>query len=314
VSRTQPRIGGRELSRIGLGCMQLSLGPAAGDEHRAIATIRAALEAGVTLLDTADAYAPGEHDIGHNERILARALQGWSARDDVVVATKAGHVRPGGGWELDGSPAHLRAACEASLRALEVEQLDVLQLHRPDPQVPFAESVGALSDLRDAGKIRHVGLSNVTVAQLEEAEAIVEIACVQNELSLRYLAPLGNGEVAACAQRGIPFLAFSPLGGRGAAVQAPAEPDPILPAVEAAAARHGVSTQRVTLAWLLALDPSIVPIPGSSRPETAADSAAATALRLAEAELAEISAALGRAHPAALTGNAASTSSAASSA
>jgi aryl-alcohol dehydrogenase-like predicted oxidoreductase len=162
---------------------------------------------------------------------------------------------------------------------LEAEAIDLYQLHRPDPDTPFAASVGALRDLRDEGKIRHVGLSNVTVAQLEEAEAIVPVAAVQNELSLRYLDPLGKGEVDACEERGIPFLAWSPLGGASAAKDGAGD------AVARIAAERGVSRQRVQLAWLLSLSPAVVPIPGSRRPETILDSVAAADLELSFAEL-----------------------------
>jgi aryl-alcohol dehydrogenase-like predicted oxidoreductase len=208
------RIGDRAVYPIGLGCMPLS---AVGrpDRGGAVATIHAALDAGVELLDTADAYAIDQDDIGHGERLIAEALRG--RRDDALVATKGGHVRHGTAWGLDGTPTHLRAACEASLRNLDREAIELYQLHRPDPRVPFSESVGALRDLRDEGKIVGVGLSNVTAAQLDEAAAIVPIAAVQNELSLGYPDPLVNGEVDACSAYGIPLLAWSPLGGMAAA-------------------------------------------------------------------------------------------------
>jgi aryl-alcohol dehydrogenase-like predicted oxidoreductase len=260
--------------------MPLSV-PGRPDEAQAIRTIHAALDAGVNLLDTADAYSDGEHDVGAGERLIARALQDVPAADRPLVATKGGHTRPGGRWELDGRPDYLRTACEASLRALEVDAIDLYQLHRPDPRTPFAESVGALRDLRDEGKIRHVGLSNVTVAQLEEAEAIVGVAAVQNELSLQYVEPLGKGEVAACEERGVAFLAWSPLGGASGASEAGSA----TPSVGRIAAGHGVSPQRVALAWLLSLSPSLLPIPGSRRPETIIDSVAATELELTPDEL-----------------------------
>jgi len=256
-------------------------------QEQAVRTIHAALDAGVNLLDTADAYSPGQDDVGHNERLIATALRG--RRDDVVVATKGGHIRPGGRWELDASPAHLRAACEASLRALQTDRIDLYQLHRPDPRVPYAESVGALRDLRDEGKLRWIGLSNCTVAQLEQAERIVEIASVQNELSPAYVDPLGKGEVAACAQRGIAFLPWSPLGGISAAADASAGVGPLREAAD----HHGVSPQRVALAWLLSLDPCVIPIPGASRPQTIADSAQAGELALTAGELSAIDAAVG---------------------
>jgi aryl-alcohol dehydrogenase-like predicted oxidoreductase len=276
------RLGDTQVFDIGLGCMPLSQHDHRPDEAQAIRTIHAALDAGATLLDTADAYALDEAEFGHNERLVARALRG--RRDGVMVATKGGHVRHGDGWALDGRPEYLRAACEASLRRLETDRIDLYQLHRPDPQVPFDESVGALRDLRDEGKIRLVGLSNVNVAQLEEALTIVDVAAVQNELSLRYTLPLAKGEVAACEARGIAFLAWSPLGGEHAAsTTAGAQP-----AVARIAAEHGVSPQRVALGWLLALSPVVIPIPGARRPETIRDSLAAAELRLTPAEMGAI--------------------------
>jgi aryl-alcohol dehydrogenase-like predicted oxidoreductase len=281
-------LGDTALTRIGLGCMPLSLGRG---RERGLAgeTIAAALDAGVNLLDTADAYALDESEVGHNERLIRDALIAYR-RDGPrpVLATKGGHTRHGTDWDLDGSPAHLRAACEASLRALGTDAIDLYQLHRPDPKVPYAESVGALRDLRDEGKVRHVGLSNANVAQLEEAERIVPIAAIQNELSPRYTAPLVNGEVAACAERGIAFLAWSPLGGIGASDQTTSG----VAAIGAIADARGVSPQRVTLAWLLSLSDAIVAIPGSSRPETIRDSVAALDLELEDAERERIGAEL----------------------
>jgi aryl-alcohol dehydrogenase-like predicted oxidoreductase len=275
------RLGDVPVYPVGLGCMPMS-GSGAPPEEQALRTIHAALDAGVNLLDTADAYSSGEHDVGTNERLIARALRGLERRP--LVATKGGHTRPGDRWELDGRPEHLRAACEASLKALETDRIDLYQLHRPDPDVPFAESVGALRDLRDQGKIRFVGLSNVTVAQLEEAESIVEISAVQNELSLTYTTPISKGEVAACAERGIPMLAWSPLGGASSASDAGTG----IPAVRRVAAERGVSPQRVALAWLLSLSDTVLPIPGARRPETILDSVAAAELELTADELAAI--------------------------
>ena len=276
-------LGDRPAGQIGLGCMPLSTATAPPVEQ-GIRTIHAALDAGVRLFDTADAYAIDEAHVGDNERLIARALRG--RREEAVVATKGGHVRHGTDWALDGSPTHLRRACEASLRALEREAIDLYQLHRPDPRIPYAESVGALRDLRDEGKIVHIGLSNATVAQLEEAEGIVEISALQNELSLSYAAPLANGEVEACARRGMPMLAWSPLGGIDSAGHAPGR----VAAVRRAAEAHGVSPQRVVLAWLLATSPAVLPIPGSSRPETILDSVAAGDLVLSPEEVAAIGA------------------------
>jgi aryl-alcohol dehydrogenase-like predicted oxidoreductase len=268
--------------------MPLSLGQGR-DRGLARETVAAALDAGVNLLDTADAYALDESEVGHNERLVRDALADYEGGGGpVIVATKGGHTRHGTDWDLDGSPDHLRAACEASLRALGVDAIDLYQLHRPDPKVPYAESVGALRDLRDEGKVIHVGLSNANLAQLHEAERIVPIAAIQNELSPRYTAPVPNGEVAACEERGIAFLAWSPLGGIGAS----GETTGGVTAIREIADGRGVSPQQVTLAWLLSLSPAIVPIPGASRPETIRDSAAAADLVLEDAELERIGAEL----------------------
>jgi aryl-alcohol dehydrogenase-like predicted oxidoreductase len=274
------RLGAVDVFPIGLGAMPMSLDgrPAA---ERSIRTVQAAVDAGVTLIDTADAYSRDEHDFGHNEELVARALEG--RRDGVLVATKGGHTRRGGAWELDGRPEHLRAACEASLRRLRTDRIDLYQYHRPDPDVPFAESVGALKELQDEGNVRMVGVSNVTVAQLEEALAIVEVASVQNQLSLGYTGPLANGEVEACTKRGVAFLPWSPLGGIGSADSAAS-----VEGVRRVASERGVSPQRVALAWLLSLGPTVIPIPGASRPETILDSIGAAELRLTDDELAAI--------------------------
>src|SRR5215217_1720621 len=231
------KIDGTAVFPIGLGEMPMSLSTRPPEE-RSIRTIHAALDAGVNLIDTADAYAWDHTDIGHGERLIAKALKG--RRDDVIVATKGGHTRNGEAWELDGRPEHIRAACEASLKALETDRIDLYQYHRPDPRVPYAETVGAFKELQDEGKVRWIGLSNCTVQQLDEAQEIAEIVSVQNQLSLGYTSPLGKGEVDACTERGIAFLPWSPLGGIGNADDT-AEVDP----VRAAAERHGVSPQQV---------------------------------------------------------------------
>ena len=145
----------------------------------------------MNLIDTADAYCIDESDVGHNERLIAKALRG--RRDGVIVATKGGHTRPGGAWALDGSREHLRAACEASLRALETDRIDLYQYHRPDPKVPYEESIGAIKELQDEGKVRWVGISNANVEQIELACSIVDIVAVQNQLSLEYTSPIGEG-------------------------------------------------------------------------------------------------------------------------
>ncbi|MFL5881045.1 MAG: aldo/keto reductase [Actinomycetota bacterium] len=276
------RLGGLQVSAIGLGEMPMSL---AGrpDEARSIRTIHAALDAGVTLIDTADAYCRDESDFGHGERLVAKALAGWSGdRDRVLVATKGGHTRPGGEWGLDGRPEYLRQACEASLKRLGVEAIGLYQFHRPDPKVPFTESVGALAELRAAGKVRLVGLSNVSIDQIRQARELVEVASVQNEFSPRFRR--SEGELAWCAANRIAFLPWSPLGGIGRGHDLGGRHRAFAEVAEA----HGVSPQQVALAWELAKAPVVIPIPGSSRPETILDSVAAASLRLGADELARL--------------------------
>ncbi|MDP9208254.1 MAG: aldo/keto reductase [Actinomycetota bacterium] len=276
------RLGGLQVSAIGLGEMPMSL---AGrpDEAQAVRTIHAALDAGVTLIDTADAYCIDESEVGHGERLVAKALAAWPGdRDRVLVATKGGHTREGGDWGLDGRPEHLRQACEASLRALGVETIGLYQFHRPDPKVPFAESVGALAELQKAGKVRLVGLSNVSVDQIRQARQLVQVASVQNEFSPRFRR--SEGELAFCAAERIAFLPWSPLGGIGRGRDLGGRHRAFADIGEA----HGVSAQQVALAWQLAKAPVVIPIPGSSRPETITDSAAATRLRLSDDELARL--------------------------
>jgi aryl-alcohol dehydrogenase-like predicted oxidoreductase len=279
----QRTLAGRSVGAIGLGAMPLSV-EGRPDEDRAVRTVHAALDAGVTLVDTADAYCLGHSEVGHNERLVAKVLRSWGGIADVLVATKGGHTRPpDDSWALDGSPAHLRAACEASLRALGVEAIGLYQLHRPDPAVPWAESVGALEELRQEGKVRVVGVSNADPAQIREAMAVTPLAAVQNELSPSYRSSLP--ELELCTAQGIAFLPWSPLGGMGAA----AELGSAHAAFGDVARERGVSPQRVALAWLLALSPVVVPIPGASRPESIVDSAAAAELVLTEEELSRLS-------------------------
>src|SRR3954453_15529380 len=280
-------LAGVDIHPIGLGEMPMSL-DGRPDEERSIRTIHAALDAGVGLIDTADAYARDDRDIGHGERLVAKALKG--RRDDVIVATKGGLTRPREqSWPPDGSPEHLKAACEASLRALETDRIDLYQYHRPDPDVPYAESIGALKELQDEGKVRWVGVSNANRDQIEEARSIVELVSVQNQLSLEYPSPVSKGEVALCEQHGIAFLPWSPLGGIANASDAAGNHNPVKDAAQA----HGVSPQQVALAWLLALSPVMIPTPGASRPETITDSLRAVELELSQDELDGISEAAG---------------------
>ncbi|MFC3999431.1 aldo/keto reductase [Nocardiopsis sediminis] len=275
-------IGQRSVSAIGLGAMPMSI-EGRPERERSIATIHAALDAGVTLIDTADAYHLGPEDIGHNESLVAEALAARGAdASEVLVATKGGHLRPGGGtWTLDGSPEHLRAACEDSLRRLGVEAIGLYQYHRPDPEVPFEESVGALAVLLDEGKIQAAGISNADPGQIRLAHEVLggRLVSVQNQFSPGFRS--SEAELELCGELGVAFLPWSPLGGISSAG---ALADRHAPFAEVAKA-HGVSPQQVCLAWMLAKGPHVVPIPGSSRPETIRDSAAAAGLELSPEEL-----------------------------
>ncbi|GAB2996864.1 aldo/keto reductase [Saccharothrix stipae] len=272
------RIGGVEVSAIGLGAMPMSL-EGRPDRAQSIETIRTAVDRGVTLIDTADAYSADDGDFGHNEELIAEALKGV---DGVMVATKGGHTRtPGGGWGLDGRPEYLKSACEASLRRLGVDAIDLYQFHRPDPSVPTAESVGALAELLDAGKIKLAGVSNFDPAQIREANEVLggRLASVQNQFSPAFRS--SEPELELCAELDIAFLPWSPLGGMSAAGRLGERF-----AVFAEVGRdHGVSPQQVCLAWMLAKAPQVVPIPGSSRPASISDSADAVHVRLSEEEL-----------------------------
>jgi aryl-alcohol dehydrogenase-like predicted oxidoreductase/histidinol phosphatase-like enzyme len=248
-----------------MGAMRLSTQPDREDA-RALATVHAALDAGVTLIDTADAYAHDASESGHNERLIARALATWSGdRSCVRVATKGGLTRPGGRWVPDGRARHLAAACEASRKALGVERISLYQLHAPDPRTALATSVRALNTLRRDGLVEQIGLCNVTLGELREALDIAPIAAVQVELSPWHDVSLRGGVVEHCAEAGIPLLAHRPLG--GADNRRRLASDPVLAAV---AGRHGASPADVVFAWLRSLSGVIVPLPGPTRPETAA--------------------------------------------
>jgi aryl-alcohol dehydrogenase-like predicted oxidoreductase len=274
------------VSVIGYGGMHLSITDRPS-ESEGIRVIHAALGTGMTLIDTADAYCMDGAETGHNERLIARALQEWRGpREHVVIATKGGIIRTGGRWDRDGRPTHLKAACEASLRALGVEQIPLYQLHAPDPAVPLEESVGALAELRREGKVRWVGLSNVSVDEIRRAEAIVPITSVQNRLNPYFGEAPYQGVVAYCAARGLGFLAYSPTGGGRLTKKLPSHP--VLGEI---AHRLGATPHTVCLAWVLAQGPTVIAIPSARRVEHAVDSSRAADLKLPPADVAAITAA-----------------------
>ena len=249
------------------------------------AVVHAALDAGMTRIDTADAYAAGEAEFGHNEELVARALRSYGqGADDVLVATKGGHTRRGTDWLLDGSSSYLRQACEASLRRLGVDAVGLYQYHRPDPGTPWEESMGALRRLADDGLVRMVGISNADIAQIDVARSIVgdALVSVQNQFSPGWRS--SADELAHCAAHGLAFLPWSPFGGVGSAGSLPST----APEFAAVAGELGVSVHRVTLAWHLAQSESVVPIPGASRVSSVRDSAAADELSLSPGHLARL--------------------------
>ena len=254
------------------------------DENTALAVIQAALDAGVTLLDTADAYCWTDDDRGHNERLIARALSTWQGdRSSALIATKGGMTRPGGRWVPDGRAKQLVAAAEDSCRALGVERIDLYQLHAPDPRVPLATSVRALADLRRQGLVERIGLCNVTVSQIDEARRIVEIDSIQVEASLWHDQQFLSGVVRYCVDNRLRLLAYRPLGGRKSRARAAA--NPVLGEI---ATQCGATPFDVALAWLAGLSEHIVPLPGATAIDTARSIARHRTLRLTGEQLARL--------------------------
>jgi aryl-alcohol dehydrogenase-like predicted oxidoreductase len=253
---------------------------------QAMSTVHAALDAGIRMIDTADAYCRSSVDTGHNESLIAEAIATWGGPTaEVVIATKGGHVRDAdGGWHTNGRRNHIEAAARASRQRLGVASIPLYYLHRPDPAVPFIESVGALAALRDQGVVQSVGLSNVDVRQLDAAAQIVPIAAVQNSFS-----PYDRSSVPVvewCHDRSIPFVAWAPLG--GAQRVRSLGSDRATAGHARVAAAHGVSVAQVVLAWALAFSPVMVLIPGARRAASILDAVAAASLELTNAELTEL--------------------------
>lgn len=268
---------------IGLGGMPMSTVDRPS-EDQSIKTIHAALDAGMTLIDTANVYCLDETDIGHNERLIAKALESYPYdTSGVVVATKGGCTRPKGGWDRDGRPEHLKAACEASLEALGRDTIELYQWHAPDTKVPFEDSIGALEALRQAGKVQYLGLSNVTVDQIKTAQQLTEVTTVQNRFNPFFWEAQEAGVLDYCTKERIGYLAYSPVGGgrlnKKIAVH---------PAANAVAKRRNASPHAVILAWLLTKSPVVIPIPGARTPDHAKDSASAAGLALTPEDLKEL--------------------------
>lgn len=277
------RIGDTTVSAIGLGGMPLSI-PGRPDRDRALATIRAALDAGVTLIDTADSYTTEEDGPGHNELLIAEALRGRG--DEVLVATKGGHIfREGRPWDVDGDPRYLKRAAKQSLKRLGGEAIGLYQFHRPDPSVPYEDSIGALVELLEEGDIRMAGISNATIDQIDMARSMLgeRLVSVQNQFSPGFRS--SEGELDHSAELDLAFLPWSPLGGIGRAADVGTDHSEF----SLVAGELGVSAQQVTLAWELALQHTVIPIPGASRPESIRDSALAAELVLTAEQLQRLS-------------------------
>jgi aryl-alcohol dehydrogenase-like predicted oxidoreductase len=292
-----------QVSAIGLGCMGMSQSYGPGDDEESTRTIRRALELGITFLDTADVYGRGA-----NERLVARALEG--RRHQVVLATKCGIIPgPAGPTGVDGSPAHVREACAASLARLKTDVIDLYYLHRVDPTVPIEETIGAMAELVRQGKVRTIGLSEVSARTLRRAHAVHPITAVQSEYSLWFRDPEAS-VLPACRELGVGFVPFSPLGrgflsGRVTNVDALAPEDlrrrvprfqgvnfehnmRLVDRLRAIAARRGCEASQLALAWLLAKSDDIVPIPGTKRRRYVEENAGAVSVELTPAEVAEI--------------------------
>jgi pyridoxine 4-dehydrogenase len=260
------------VSRLGLGTMRITGSGIWGeppDREQAKSVLRRAIELDINFIDTADSYGPEV-----SENLIAEALHPYP--DDLVIATKGGLVRPGPGhWEPDGRPSHLREACESSLRRLKLDQIPLYQFHRPDPKVPIAESIGALVELKEEGKIRHIGVSNVTEIQLREAEGLTPIVSIQNRFNVsdRSSEPL----VDLCEQEQLVFVPWAPI------LDADRNPSVI-----EASKRHGVSVRQIAVAWMLARSPQILPIPGTSSVEHLEANVAAASIELSGEEVAAI--------------------------
>jgi aryl-alcohol dehydrogenase-like predicted oxidoreductase len=257
------------VNRLGFGAMRITGRGIWGDppsREQAIAVLRRVVELGVNFIDTADSYGPEV-----SENLIAEALYPYP--EDLVIATKGGLVRPGPGrWEPDGRPERLREVCEGSLRRLRLDRIDLYQLHRPDPKVPLAESIGALAELKDEGKIRHIGVSNFTEEQFREAERVTPIVSVQNRYNVTDRS--SQAMVDLCEQEQMVFLPWAPVQQFDRRV-----------AVAAAARARGVTEYQIVLAWLLASSPQMLPIPGTGSVQHAEENVAAAAIELSKEEI-----------------------------
>lgn len=283
---TKRQIGTTELwvNEIGYGAMHLSIVPERrpSEEDSIRLLQRAVDELGIDFIDTADAYCADDSETGHNERLIAKALNG-ERRSRVVVATKGGSIRPEGRWERNGRPEHLRSACEASLKALQTDCIELYQFHAPDPNVPVEDSVGTLADLQRQGKIRHIGVSNFSLEQLERVMKEAAIVSLQNQFSV-----INQRSESAllefCEKNHITYIPWNPVGGSGKAPELEKQSA----VLEEIARTHKTSPHIVALAWLLGRSPAMLPIPGTRKFEHLAEDVEAADLKLSDQEMAEL--------------------------
>jgi pyridoxine 4-dehydrogenase len=264
------------VNRMGFGAMRLTSpgiwGPPV-DREECKRVLRRAVELGVNFIDTADSYGPYV-----SEELIAEAL--FPYPDDLVIATKAGLTRPGpGSWEPDGRPEHIRDAVQGSLRRLRLERIDVYQVHRPDPKVPYTETVGAFRDLQQAGLVRHVGVSNVSVERLGVARGIVDVVSVQNRYNLSDRA--NESVLEACTREGLAFIPWFPLATGRLAGEA----------IDRVAKRRGMTPMQVGLAWLLQHSRVMLPIPGTSKVSHFEENVAAAEVELSDEDIRDLEAA-----------------------
>lgn len=275
---------GIEVSAIGLGAWQLS-NVNRPPRAQAIELIHRALEAGVDLIDTADAYCRDENDFGHNECLIREALDAWNGTGEVTVMTKVGRTRPGGRWVTDARPEYIKTACDANLERLGLESIFLYQLHRVDAEIPFEDTLGALADLREAGKIRHIGLSNVSRAQVEQAQALIRVESVQNCCNPWAREDVDSGLITRCAETGVTYFPWHPVGGEEGHRAAASNP-----VLRELASKYETTPYQLLIAWLLGLGSHVIPIPGATRVASILDNLKATKLDVAREDLARIGA------------------------
>ncbi|MCH8262900.1 MAG: aldo/keto reductase [Proteobacteria bacterium] len=268
-----------EVNAIGLGAMPLSL-DGRPDEAQALGVIKAFVDGGGNFIDSANVYCVDDSDVGHNEKLIAKALSKLEESNNIIVATKGGLRRPKGDWTADASPAWLRQSCEKSLRDLNTNSIFLYQLHALDPDVPLTDSVGELARLKGEGKIQHIGLSNVTVEHIQLALSITNIISVQNRCNLFERTSFKNGVVKFCEENKITFIAHSPVGGHSQHAQ---RADNIL--LKKLAEKYDASTYQIMIAWLLNKSPSILTIPGASKMSSIVDSLQATNVEISKEDM-----------------------------